>query len=110
MKYRIIYSVCIAILIVLVIFHAHAMVIKLIKEQRNPHCLTLKRDTPKIINVRISSITPTKSEPSKSRSAMTSCGYELENNQKMQGQFVGYVKVKFFAHPFTNFLNKIDIL
>ena len=38
---------------------------------------------------------------------MTSCAYE--NNQKTQGQSVGYVKVRFFAHPLnvSRFLDKI---
>ena len=30
---------------------------------------------------------------------MTSCGYE--NDQKTQGQSVGYVQVRFFAQPLT---------
>ena len=29
--------------------------------------------------------------------AMTSC--DCGNDQKVQGQYVGHVKVKFFAHP-----------
>ena len=36
---------------------------------------------------------------------MTSCGYE--SNQKLQGQFVGYVKVRFFALP-LNIKNEVN--
>ena len=65
-------------------------------------CIWHCRNSVRLLNIKCHIVAKKCHNVTRKCHAMTSCGYD--NNQKTQGQFVGCVKVRFFAHPLIKFI------